>query len=109
VLHPQPSPSKQPTLTVEAPGIEALGDHDYLVRAALNEDFVTIRIRATPEVVARIAGDDADETRVVAATVAYLTARQRADDLPEQLDLDDVAAAYDDYVDDLHNQMSNPQ
>jgi hypothetical protein len=109
VLPHQPSPSKPPALTVEQPRIEALGDHEYLVRATLDEDLVTIRIRATPEVVARIAGADADETRVVGATLAYLIARQRADDLPEQLGLDDVVAAYDDYVDDLHNQMSNPQ
>jgi hypothetical protein len=90
---------------IETPGIEALGDHDYLVRVAQDEELVTIRMRATPEVVARIAGPGADETRVVAATMAYLTARQRPDDLPKQLDLEDVIAAYDGYLDDLHNQM----
>jgi hypothetical protein len=97
-------------MTVEHPRIEALGDHDYLVDVPLGEDVVTIRMRATPEVVGRIAGADADadETRVVAATMAYLTARQRADDLPEQLDLDDVVAAHDDYLDDLQNQLSGP-
>ncbi|SBS70692.1 conserved hypothetical protein [uncultured Mycobacterium sp.] len=94
-------------MTVEQPGIEALGDHDYLVHVPLDDDVVTIRMRATPEIVTRIGGADSDETRVIAATVAYLVSRQRADDLPEQLDLDDVAAAYDDYVADLHTQMAN--
>ena len=81
--------------------IQSLGDHDYLVRVRQGDDVVTIRLRANPEVVARIAGADADESRVVAATMDYLAARQRSDELPEQLDLDDVVAAYDDYVDDL--------
>jgi hypothetical protein len=92
---------------IETPQIEALGDHDYLVRVAQGEELVTIRMQATPAVVARIAGPDADETRVVAATMAYLIARQCPDDLPEQLDLDDVVTAYDGYLDDLHNQIGN--
>jgi hypothetical protein len=87
--------------------IEALGDHDYLVHVNRDDDFVTVRIRmrATPEVVARISGADVDESRVVAATMDYLAARQRSDELPEQLDLADIVAAYDDYVDDLRQQL----
>lgn len=92
---------------IETPEIEALGDHDYLVRIAQDEERVTIRIRATPDVVARIAGPDADETRVIAATMAYLTARQRPDDLPKQLDLDDIIAAYDDYLDDVRTEIDS--
>lgn len=94
---------------IETPRIEALGDHDYLVRVAQGEELVTVRMRATPEVVARIAGPDADETCVVAATIAYLMARQSPDELPEQLDLDDIIAAYDGYLDDLHDQIGNPR
>lgn len=96
-------------MTLQQPRIEALGDHDYLVTVPLDDDFVTIRIGATPEIVTQIVGADADETAVVAATVSYLISRQSADDLPEQLDLDDVAAAYDDFVADLHAQMTRGQ
>lgn len=92
-------------MTGEQFAIEALGDHDYLVRVPVGEDLVTVRIRANPEIVTCIAGDGADEVRVVGATMTYLTARQRADDLPEQLDLEDVVAAYDNYVADLREQM----
>lgn len=91
--------------SIQTPRIEALGDHDYLVRVDQDDELVTIRMRATPEVVARIAGPDADETRVVAATIAYLIARQRPDELPGQLDLDDIIAAYDGYLDDLHDRI----
>jgi hypothetical protein len=94
---------------IETPEIEALGDHEYLVRVVEDDELVTIRMRATPEVVARIAGPGIDETRVITATMAYLTARQRPDDLPKQLDLDDIIAAYDDYLDDLRDQIGNPR
>ena len=87
------------------PVLEALGDHDYLVRFVEGENTVVVRVYADPAVVGQIADD---EQRVVEATAAYLIARQSADDLPEQVDLDTVAAAYDDYVADLHRQLSRP-
>lgn len=48
-----------------------------------------------------------DEQRVVEATADYLIARQSPDDLPEQVDLDAVAAAYDHYVEDLHRLLNS--
>jgi hypothetical protein len=87
------------------PTLEALGDHDYLVRFQQDEDTIVVRMYADPAVVAQIA---ADEQRVVEATAAYLIARQSADDLPEQVDLDAVAAAYEGYVDELHRQLTPP-
>jgi hypothetical protein len=92
-------------LTIHQPAIEALGDHDYLVRFAQDEVTVVVRVHADPAVVAQIADD---EQRVVEATAAYLIARQSADDLPEHVDLDTVAAAYDGYVADLHRQLTPP-
>jgi hypothetical protein len=92
-------------MSVKQPVLEALGDHDYLVRFAQDEDTVVVCMHADPAVVAQI-GDD--EQRVVEATAAYLIARQSADDLPEQVDLDTVAAAYDGYVADLHRQLTPP-
>ena len=44
---------------------------------------------------------------MIAATMAYLTARQRPDDLPKQLDLDDIIAAYDDYLDDVRTEIDS--
>jgi len=66
----------------DQPQVESLGDHHYLVRTRQGEDIVEIQIRATPGVIARLAGDESDETRIIEATAAYLIARQRADDLP---------------------------
>ena len=92
-------------MNVHQPLLEALGDHDYLVRFAQDEGTVVVRMHADPAVVAQISDD---EQQVVAATAAYLIARQSADDLPEQVDLDTVAAAYDGYVADLHRQLTRP-
>lgn len=92
-------------MSVAQPVLEALGDHDYLVRFVQGEDTVVVSVHADPSVVAQIAQD---EQRVVEATAAYLIARQSADDLPEQIDLDTVAAAYDGYIADLHRQLTPP-
>ena len=92
-------------MSVIQPALEALGDHDYLVRFQQDEDTVVVRVHADPAVVVRV-GDD--EQRVVEATAAYLIARQGAEDLPEQVDLDAVAAAYDGYVEDRHRQLTPP-
>lgn len=90
-------------MSVHQPELEALGDHDYLVRFVRDEDTVVVRVYADPAVVAQIAEN---EQRVVEATAAYLIDRQSADDLPEQVDLDAVAAAYEGYIADLHRQLS---
>jgi hypothetical protein len=87
------------------PALEALGDHDYLVRLQQDEDTVVVRVHADPAIVEQIADD---ERLVVEATVAYLIARQSAEDLPGQIDLDAVAAAYDGYIEDLHRQLTPP-
>lgn len=92
-------------MSVHQPELEALGDHDYLVRFVRDEDTVVVRVYADPAVVAQIAED---EQRVVQATAAFLIDRQSADDLPEQVDLDAVAAAYDGYIADIRSQLSHP-
>jgi hypothetical protein len=63
-------------------------------------------VHASPGVVDAISVLEADEIRVVEATAAYLIERQRADDLPSTLDLDEVAAAYDDYIDDIRMRLA---
>ena len=82
------------------PHVQALGEHDYLIRVREGDDTIEIRVHASTDVLARLP-DDTDEKRLVEATAAYLIERQRADDLPPALDLDDVAAAYAGYLDDI--------
>jgi hypothetical protein len=53
---------------------------------------------------------DPDETRIIDAPAAYLILRQRADDLPVSLDLGDVAAAYDGFIEHIrkYQPMTSP-
>lgn len=91
--------------------VEGVGDHTYLVHLHDAEGAaVEIRLYASPAVVASLmAVHGADEDEIVEATTAYLLARQRADDLPTFLELDDVAAAYEGYLEDLQRRLSTPK
>lgn len=91
---------------VDRTDIEALGEHRYLVRVSEGEDTVEILMLANPSAVARLGSEEVDELRVVQSTADYLIARQRADDLPAELDLDDVAAAYDGFEEHLRRQLA---
>ena len=91
------------------PQVETIGEHRYLVRVRQGEDVIEIQVDATPDVIARLVTDQIDESRIVEATAAYLIARQRADDLPPQLDLDDVAAAYEGFEADLRRQFAEQE
>ncbi|QIM23153.1 hypothetical protein G7075_14435 [Phycicoccus sp. HDW14] len=91
----------------ENPTVEAVGDHNYVLHLqAADGDAVEVTIYASPDVIAALTGTiDADEGKVVEATLAYLLARQGVDDLPAFLELDDVAGAYQGYVEDLRGQL----
>lgn len=88
----------------DQPHIEALGEHTYLIRVVEGEDTIEIRMHASPDVMALLPADT-DEHRLIEATAAYLIRRQRADDLPARLDLDDVAAGYDSYIEEITSQI----
>jgi hypothetical protein len=88
-------------MTTNDAQIEFAGDHVYLIRVSVDEGIVEVTLHADPETVARLAVEDADERRIVEETAAYLIGRQRPDDLPPSLDLADVAAAYEDWFDDM--------
>ncbi|MGI8867742.1 MAG: hypothetical protein ACR2F6_02525 [Mycobacteriales bacterium] len=79
-------------------GIEATTDHEYLVRLREGDTTFETRVRATPSVLGQLSDLNADERTIVERTVTFLIHRQLAIDLPPTLDLDDVAAGYDDYL-----------
>ena len=93
----------------EKPQVQSLGDHNYVIHVQEGEDTFEIRVHASPAMIARLTTGETDETRIIQATAAYLIARQRADDLPPQLDLDDVAAAYEGFEEDLRRQLADDE
>ena len=94
----------------DGPTVEAVGDHTYLLHLhAAEGGAVEVRVYASPAVVASLTTVPiTDEYQIVEATTAYLLARQQADDLPAFLELDDVAAAYEGYIEDLQDRLSTP-
>lgn len=82
-------------------GIEATTAHEYLVRLGEDGNTVETRVRVTPGVLSQLNAPEVDERAIVEHTIAFLVCRQLAVDLPSALDLDDVAAGYDDYLPDM--------
>ncbi|HSA51542.1 MAG TPA: hypothetical protein VLH10_15720 [Yinghuangia sp.] len=86
--------------------IEPLGDHEYLVAISSGTQTAEPQVRASPGIMRELgAGEDAEQ-RVVHETTAFLLDHQPLFDLPPMIDLEDVAAAYDDYLDELRQRLS---
>lgn len=86
--------------------IEDLGEHRYLLSAVQDGEAVIVEIYATPSVVTAIrtaVSGEVTEARIVDAAARWLLSRQRIDDLPGELELDEVAAAYEGFEADLRD------
>lgn len=88
--------------------VEPLGEHDYLVRAHHSAGVVESRFRASANVLEQIGAGEGQEQRVIEYSAAYLLARQPVIDLPPMIDLDDLAAAFDDYLTRLRKEITGP-
>jgi len=93
-------------MTNDEAQIDALGGHRYAITLREGEELIQIRLHADPGTVALVGADDLDEGRLVEETLRYLVDRQRADDLPPALDLADVAAGYESWIDEMRTRMS---
>jgi hypothetical protein len=89
----------------DRPGLERVGEHTFLARLSQGGEIVEIVLRLDAATLAAVAPDGTDERRVAQETMTFLTEHQRADDLPASLDLADVAAAYDDWVDVMRTRL----
>lgn len=81
--------------------VEEFRDHYYLVRGEVDGDAVETRFLVDPAALDALGVGSSPAADVVRATVAFLLQRQRLDELPPQVDLEDVAAAYPDFEDAL--------
>lgn len=92
------------------PRIESLGEHRFLLTKCENDELVEIQVYADPAIVNRIGLDEreeADEQRVVRAAADFLLERQSADELPGKIDLVDVVAAYDGFIDNMRERVTH--
>jgi hypothetical protein len=86
--------------------IQPLGEHDYLVCAHYSAGMIESRFRASPDVLDQIGASPAEERRVIEETASYLLAHQSVIDMPPMVDLDDMAAAFDDYLAQMRQRVA---
>lgn len=78
--------------------IETQGEHQYLVRLQDGDDVCETWFNVTPAVLDQVRAADESEERVVHRTAEFLLGRQEVADFPDIVELEDVIAAYDDYL-----------
>ena len=76
--------------------IDAQGEHGYVVTQASELEDVRTWFQVSPEAMDQLGADDEED--VVRRTVLFLRRHQDVADFPESVDLEDVIAAYDDYL-----------
>ena len=74
---------------------EPLGAGYFLVRGDEGGEPVTLRVHVDPGFLASLGIGHEDGLAVVDVTLAYLLGHQRLDELPPEVDLEEVIAAYD--------------
>lgn len=85
--------------------IEADGEHAYLIQIHDVDDEITIELRLGEDATRDLDVEEIHEGQVVAATVRYLLGRQEAFDLPSELDIEDIMAAYPDFTDVIRREV----
>ena len=81
--------------------IDTQGDHQYVVQLRDDDEVTESWFTLTPSLLDRLRRGDEDEEHFVRRTAEFLVQRQGVADFPDIVDLEDVLATYDDYVDYL--------
>lgn len=88
--------------------VELVIDHEYRVRIAEGSDRAESEFVMDPDVLAELGFDPGDEQRIVEHTARFLADHQPVIDFPALVYLDEVAAAYHDFPDDLRRRLRRP-
>ncbi|AEW97880.1 MULTISPECIES: hypothetical protein [Streptomycetaceae] len=86
--------------------VEPLGQQEYLVRAESSTQIVESRLQLTKSDLDMLDVPAADERRVAEAAMEFLAERQPTLNLPDFIDLRDIAANYDDFADELRRRLT---
>jgi hypothetical protein len=79
--------------------VDTQGGHQYVVRLRDGDDVSESWFNITPEVLERLRVGAGNEEDVVRRTAEFLAERQDVADYPAVVELEDVIATYDDYLD----------
>jgi hypothetical protein len=83
--------------------IDLVNDNQYTARAEAEGQTVESLFRTDPDYLERIGLAEADGKRVVEETARFLAEHQPVIDFPPMIDLEDIAAAYEDFAQQLQN------
>ena len=78
--------------------IETQGEHQYVVRVRDDDEACETWFNITPAIVERLRIGRETEEQVVRRTADFLVARQGVADFPDIVELEDVIATYDDFI-----------
>jgi hypothetical protein len=92
----------------EEPVIAAQGDHEYVITWHDGDETIESWLRVTPGLLEQF-DVRAEEERVVRETAVFLAQRQEVADMPAVIELEDVAASYEDYLPDLAHRSRSPE
>jgi hypothetical protein len=81
--------------------IEPQGDHQFVVRMDLRGESAESWFNLSPDILDDLGVQEDDEEHLVRRTVAFLLQHQAIADFPDIVELEDVIAAYDDYLDTI--------
>jgi hypothetical protein len=85
--------------------IELVNDNEYAVQSEAEGQTVESLFRTDPDFLERIGLAEADAKRVVEETARFLAEHQSVIDFPSVVDLEDIAAAYEDYPQQLRKRL----
>jgi hypothetical protein len=85
--------------------IDLVNDNEYRVRAEAEGQTVESLFRTDPDYLGRIELAEADGRRVVEETARFLAEHQPVIDFPPMVDLEDIAAAYEDFAQQLQKRL----
>ncbi|WP_311211900.1 MULTISPECIES: hypothetical protein [unclassified Arthrobacter] len=81
--------------------IELVNQNEYLVRWASEGQSGESLVHTNPEFLAAVGLDGFDEQLVVEETTTYLAEHQPVIDFPQTVDLEEIAAAYPEYTEQM--------
>jgi hypothetical protein len=81
--------------------IETQAEHQYVVRLRDDDEATESWFTITPSILERLRKDGEAEEHFVRRTAEFLVQHQGVADFPDIVDLEDVIATYDDYVEYL--------
>ncbi|WP_423184678.1 hypothetical protein [Arthrobacter sp. NyZ413] len=85
--------------------IEMVNENEYAVRAEADGSTVESLFRTDPDYLEGLGLAEADGTRIVEETARFLAEHQPVLDFPPMIDLEDIAAAYEDYPEQLRKRL----